>query len=181
MIKSVTTLSPAAISDEQPVAPDARYGLTDPDHIAPETSSAELASSVDQASPMAVQLSLPVEEELLPESATPALSALTLGLAAQDVRTVLREQNEQSHTLTTKLNILFVANGALLTSLTISRLLVSGSLFSVAEILGFLISFSLLMRAFLPRQVAVTPNLEDQNFLETYLAFSPKITSSKCW
>lgn len=174
MIKSVTTLSPAAISDEQPVAPDAHYGFTDPDPIAPETSSAELASSVDQASPIAVQLSLPVEEEPLPESATPALSALTLGLAAQDVRTVLREQNEQSHTLTTKLNILFVANGALLTSLTISRLLVSGSLFSVAEILGFLISFSLLMRAFLPRQVAVTPNLEDQNFLETYLAFSPE-------
>lgn len=26
----------------------------------------------------------------------------------------------------------------------------------------------------MPRQVAVTPNLEDQNFLETYLAFFPE-------
>jgi hypothetical protein len=118
-----------------------------------------------------VQLSLPVDEPE-PEPELPTISPITLGLAAQDVRMVLREQTEQSQTLTTKLNILFVANGALLTSLTISRLLVNGSLFSVAEILGFLISFSLLMRAFLPRQVAVTPNLEDQKFLETYLALS---------
>jgi hypothetical protein len=86
------------------------------------------------------------------------------------VRRVLDIQQDQSQTLTTKLNILFVANGALLTSLSISRLIVSGSVFSVAEVLGFLLSFSLLMGAFLPRQVAVTPNLEDREFLETYLA-----------
>jgi hypothetical protein len=30
------------------------------------------------------------------------------------------------------------------------------------------------MRAFLPRQVAVTPNLEDQKFLETYLALAAR-------
>lgn len=114
-----------------------------------------------------VQLSLPVDEPALePLTIPPA----TLALAAQDVRMVLREQNEQSQILTTKLNILFVANGALLTSLSISRLLVSGSVFSIAEIIGFLASFSLLMGAFLPRQVAVTPNLEDRKFLETYLA-----------
>ncbi|WP_244901948.1 hypothetical protein [Phormidium tenue] len=114
-----------------------------------------------------VQLSLPVEEPA-PEPLT--VPPATLALAAQDVRMVLREQNEQSQILTTKLNILFVANGALLTSLSISRLLVSGSVFSIAEIIGFLASFSLLMGAFLPRQVAVTPNLEDRKFLETYLA-----------
>ncbi len=119
------------------------------------------------ASPDEVQLSLPVEEPV-PEPLT--VPPATLALAAQDVRMVLREQNEQSQILTTKLNILFVANGALLTSLSISRLLVSGSVFSIAEIIGFLASFSLLMGAFLPRQVAVTPNLEDRKFLETYLA-----------
>ncbi|PZU99170.1 MAG: hypothetical protein DCF32_18810 [Leptolyngbya sp.] len=119
------------------------------------------------ASPDEVQLSLPVDEPA-PEPLT--VPPATLALAAQDVRMVLREQNEQSQILTTKLNILFVANGALLTSLSISRLLVSGSVFSIAEIIGFLASFSLLMGAFLPRQVAVTPNLEDRNFLETYLA-----------
>ncbi|WP_017299008.1 hypothetical protein [Nodosilinea nodulosa] len=114
-----------------------------------------------------VQLSLPVEE---PPPTPPTIAPATLALAAQDVRMVLREQSEQSQLLTTKLNILFVANGALLTSLSISRLLVSGSLFSLAEVVGFLVSFSLLMGAFLPRQVAVTPNLEDRKFLETYLA-----------
>ena len=122
---------------------------------------------VDILPPDEVQLSLPVEE---PAPEPPSIPPATLALAAQDVRMVLREQNEQSQILTTKLNILFVANGALLTSLSISRLLVSGSIFSLAEIVGFLVSFSLLMGAFLPRQVAVTPNLEDRKFLETYLA-----------
>ncbi|MGF1520613.1 MAG: hypothetical protein ACFCVB_22850 [Nodosilinea sp.] len=122
---------------------------------------------VAELPPDEVQLSLPVEEPIPQPLAIPPA---TLALAAQDVRMVLREQNEQSQILTTKLNILFVANGALLTSLSISRLLVSSSVFSLAEIVGFLVSFSLLMGAFLPRQVAVTPNLEDRKFLETYLA-----------
>lgn len=74
--------------------------------------------------PSEVQLSLPVEP-LEPEAEAPTISPVTLGLATQDVRTVLREQNEQSQILTTKLNILFVANSALLTSLSISRLLVT--------------------------------------------------------
>ncbi|MEO0536400.1 MAG: hypothetical protein AAF215_21305 [Cyanobacteria bacterium P01_A01_bin.123] len=100
------------------------------------------------------------------------LALATLDLAAQDVRTVLREQREEGQILTTKLNILFVTNGALLTSLSISRLIISGSVFNVAEVIGFLMSFTLLVRAFLPRQVAVTPNLEDRKFLETYLVLS---------
>lgn len=122
-------------------------------------------------SPSEVQLSLPVADSL-PE--TPPIAKSTLDLAAQDVRMVIQEQSEQSQILTTKLNILFVANGALLTSLSISRLIINGGLFSLAEVLGFLVSFSLLMGAFLPRQVAVTPNLEDQTFLETYLLLSPQ-------
>jgi hypothetical protein len=143
------------------------------DLAVPDTQPSEPLSSEAQLSEALteVQLSLPVDE---PPPAPPAISPITLKLAARDVRMVLREQNEQSHILTTKLNILFVANGALLTSLSISRLLVNGSVFSLAEILGFLISFSLLMRAFLPRQVAVTPNLEDQKFLETYLALAAR-------
>lgn len=174
MIKTVPPLSSPAVSSGQPAASAIPHDLEAAHPVAPELSSAELENSGSQETPVAIQLSLPVENEPITEPSPPGLSDRTLELASQDVRTVLREQNDQSHTLTTKLNILFVANGALLTSLTISRLIVSGSLFSVAEILGFLISFSLLMRAFLPRQVAVTPNLEDQNFLETYLAFSPE-------
>ncbi len=139
--------------------PQAQGGAAQP---APE-------KTISEETSIEVQLTLPVDE---PEPMAPEISPITLGLATQDVRTVLREQNEQSQILTTKLNILFVANSALLTSLSISRLLVSGNLFSLAEIFGFLISFSLLMRAFLPRQVAVTPNLEDSTFLERYLALS---------
>jgi hypothetical protein len=39
---------------------------------------------------------------------------------------------------------------------------------------GFLISFTLLINAFLPRQVAVSPNLEDRKFLEKYLSLTPE-------
>ncbi|MBD0302504.1 MAG: hypothetical protein ICV85_10090 [Tolypothrix sp. T3-bin4] len=86
---------------------------------------------------------------------------------------VLAQQRERTQTLTTKLNILFVTNGALLTSLIISRLLFIPSPFSIAEILGFLINFTLLINAFLPRQEAVSPNLEDTKFLERYLVLPP--------
>ncbi len=99
----------------------------------------------------------------------------TIDLIAQDdVRSVLEQQREQSKTLTTKLNILFVVNGALFTSLTISRLMYIPSIFSVAEILGFLMNFTLLINAFLPRQIAVTPNLTDNKFLEGYLDLLPE-------
>lgn len=101
-------------------------------------------------------------------------SISTLELAAKDVRMVIDQQRERSQTLTTKLNILFVTNGALLTSLIISRLLFFPSPFSIAEILGFLLNFTLLISAFLPRQVAVSPNLEDKKFLERYLVLSPE-------
>ena len=100
-------------------------------------------------------------------------SSTTLELAARDVRMVLDQQRERTQTLTTKLNILFVTNGALLTSLIISRLLFIPSPFSIAEILGFLINFTLLINAFLPRQEAVSPNLEDTKFLERYLVLPP--------
>ncbi|HEY9816483.1 MAG TPA: hypothetical protein V6D20_11905 [Candidatus Obscuribacterales bacterium] len=117
----------------------------------------------------------PINDSPINDSSTidePLLSPETISLAFRDVRIVLQEQREQSHLLTTKLNILFVANGALLTSLTISRLMMIPSPFTVAEVIGFFISFTLLVRAFLPRQVAVSPNLEDRKFLERYLALS---------
>ena len=98
----------------------------------------------------------------------------TLELAAHDVRLVIDQQREQSQTLTTKLNILFVTNGALFTSLTISRLLFFPNGFSLAELFGFLVNFTLLINAFLPRQLAVSPNLGDKKFLERYLVLSPE-------
>lgn len=101
-------------------------------------------------------------------------SNITIDLAAQDVRDVMEQQKQQSHLLTTKLNILFVVNGALLTSLTISRLIFFFSPLSIGEILGFLINFTLLINAFLPRQMAVSPNLEDKKFLERYLSLTPE-------
>lgn len=87
-------------------------------------------------------------------------------------------QNEQGQILTTKLNILFVSNGALLTNISLARLMLfSGSYniaFNVVEILGFLVSFTLLILAFFPRQVVISPNLEDRKFLERYLTLSPE-------
>jgi hypothetical protein len=118
---------------------------------------------------------VPAESDIPASVKTPTerISAVsTIELAAKDVRLVLTEQREQSQILTTKLNILFVTNGALLTSLNISRLMMIPSPFSIAEVIGFLISFTLLVRAFLPRQVAVSPNLEDRKFLEKYLVLS---------
>jgi hypothetical protein len=107
-------------------------------------------------------------------SETPAVpSSSTLELAAKDIRLVLDQQRERNQTLTTKLNILFVTNGALLTSLIISRLIFTPSPFSIAEILGFLLNFTLLVNAFLPRQMAISPNLEDKKFLERYLVLPP--------
>ncbi len=114
-------------------------------------------------------------EPLIPqatESTENNLSPSTISLAAQDVRTVLDQQRQQNNSLTTKLNILFVVNGALLTSLTLSKLMYTPSLFSFAEILGFLSNFTLLINAFLPRQVAISPNLEDNKFLQRYLTLT---------
>jgi hypothetical protein len=98
----------------------------------------------------------------------------TIYLAHRDVIGVLDRQKERNITLTTKLNILFVVNGALWTSLTISRGIFAPSIFSVVEVLGFGLNFTLLINAFLPRQEAVTPNLEDTKFLERYLILSPE-------
>ena len=100
-------------------------------------------------------------------------SSATLDLAYQDVCRVMGEQGEQSQILTTKLNILFAVNVGLLTSLAISKLILVPSLLSFGEALGFLVSFTLLFNAFLPRQVAVGPNLDDQGFLERYLNLPP--------
>lgn len=114
------------------------------------------------------------EEIHLSEPIQRAVSPVTIELATQDVRAVIEEQKQQSYLLTTKLNILFVVNGALLTSLTISRFIFLFSPFSIAEIMGFVINFTLLINAFLPRQVAVSPNLEDKKFLERYLSLTPE-------
>ncbi len=115
-----------------------------------------------------------VPEETRKTEETPRLPvSRTIELAAQDVLVVIDQQKQKSYLLTTKLNILFVVNGAFLTCLILSRLLLYPSVFSVIEIIGLLINFSLLIAAFLPRQEAISPNLEDRKFLERYLALSP--------
>lgn len=109
-----------------------------------------------------------------PAQASTLPSPSTLSLASQDVRSVIQQQKEHGYALTTKLNILFVTNGALLTSLTLSRLVMVPSVFSFLEVFSFLANFTLLINAFLPRQTAISPNLEDHRFLERYLSLSPE-------
>jgi hypothetical protein len=70
---------------------------------------------------------------------------VTLNLTIQDARSVLDQQQQLRQLSLTQLNILFVTNTALLTVLSISRLLFTVSLFSVAEVIGFLFSFSVLI------------------------------------
>ncbi len=98
----------------------------------------------------------------------------TLELAAQDVRRVLERQKEERQVLITQMNILFVTNTALLSFLTISRLITRYSFFSVVEILLLLFNFILLIRALLPRKFFVSPNLETEDFQNRYLEFSPQ-------
>lgn len=98
----------------------------------------------------------------------------TLGLAIEDVRRVLERQKEERQILITQTNILFVTNTALLTFLTISRLLTKFSLFSGIELLLMFLNFILLIRALLPRQFSVTPNLETEDFFNRYLELSPQ-------
>ncbi|MGC1248280.1 MAG: hypothetical protein WA865_18860, partial [Spirulinaceae cyanobacterium] len=45
---------------------------------------------------------------------------------------------------------------------------------SIAEVIGFFANITLLLNAFLPRQVAISPNLGDQKFLERYLPLTPE-------
>lgn len=98
---------------------------------------------------------------------------VTLNLALQDAKAVIDQQQQLRQLSLTQLNILFVTNTALLTVLSISRLIFTISVFSVVEISGFLLSFSVLIYALLPRQPFVTPNLEDRESIERYLALSP--------
>lgn len=98
----------------------------------------------------------------------------TLALAIEDVRRVLERQKEERQILITQTNILFVTNTALLTFLTISRLITRFSLFSGIELLLMFLNFILLIRALLPRQFLVTPNLETEDFFNQYLKFSPQ-------
>lgn len=102
------------------------------------------------------------------------LSSLTLSLASQDIRRVLDKQKEERQILITQTNILFVANSALLSVLTISRLLSVFSLFSILEVVLFLVNFTLLVNALLPRQLVISPNPENEGFLEGYLTMSPE-------
>lgn len=136
-------------------------GQTEPTNLSP--------ISPPIASPAASSADLPIE---LPEPRQESF-IVTLNLALQDAKSVLDQQQQLRQLSLTQLNILFVTNTALLTVLSISRLIFTISVFSAVEIVGFLLSFSVLIYALLPRQPFVTPNLEDRESLERYLALSP--------
>lgn len=57
--------------------------------------------------------------------------------------------------------------------MAISKLITVLSLFSLGEILGLAVHFTLLLRAFLPRQISVSPNLKIEIFFENYLRINP--------
>lgn len=119
---------------------------------------------------------LNISTETMPaegKSADSSADFITLDLAIRDARSVLDQQQQLRQFSLTQLNILFVVNTAVLTILSISRLIFSHSWFSLVEIASFLFSFSILIYALLPRQTLVTPNLEDQESIERYLALSP--------
>ncbi|MHC5595163.1 MAG: hypothetical protein ACYTXC_04230 [Nostoc sp.] len=104
---------------------------------------------------------------------------LEVPLAIQDVRRVLERQKEERQILITQMNILFVTNSAMLSFLTISRLINIFSIFSALEIILFFINFLLLIWALLPRRFFVSPNLEKKKeneeklkFPEDYLTFT---------
>ncbi|MGJ5632162.1 hypothetical protein [Nostoc sp. CALU 1950] len=112
---------------------------------------------------------------------SPTIDKETLELAAQDVRRVIERQKEERQILITQMNILFVTNSAILSFLTISRLITIFSIFSALEILLFPINFLLLIWALLPRKFFASPNLEknEENeeklkFPEDYLTFTPQ-------
>lgn len=161
-------------SPRSPVAPPVNGGKADAEPKGtPPTEPSSPPSKSPPSPPSSESVATATEPASPSKTHSSGPSPATIARAMRDVRTVLEEQREQSQILTTKLNILFVANGALLTSLSVSRLMVIPSLFSVFEVIGFMVSFTLLVRAFLPRQVAVSPNLEDRKFLERYLALAP--------
>jgi hypothetical protein len=109
--------------------------------------------------------------EELAEDLTPDF--VTLDLAIRDARSVLDQQQQLRQLSLTQLNILFVVNTALLTTLSISRLIFTVGVFSLIEISGFFLSFSLLIYALLPRPLLITPNLEDRESVERYLSLTP--------
>lgn len=94
---------------------------------------------------------------------TVELDPTTLNLAAQDVRRLVEQQQQERQLLINQLNILFVTNSALLTFLVLSRLILALSLFGILEILGLLVNFILLIAAFLPRQISVSPQLKSKD------------------
>ncbi|MGK7900359.1 MAG: hypothetical protein AB4352_02895 [Hormoscilla sp.] len=103
----------------------------------------------------------------------PELDPETLKLALEDIQRLTEQQKQLRQDLTSKRNILFVTNSALLTFIAISKLITVLSLFSLGEILGLAVNFTLLLRAFLPRQVSVSPNLNTKEFWEYSLMQYP--------
>ena len=94
-----------------------------------------------------------------PEQSEQELNSDTLSLALKDAWRVIEQQKQLRQDLTTKLNILFVTNSALLSFMAISRLISFCNLFTLLELLAFGANFILLFRAFVPSQPSASPNL----------------------
>ena len=99
----------------------------------------------------------------------------TLKLAAEEVRRLILQQQQERQLLFNQLNILFLTNSALLTFLVLSKLIFVKTLFTILEIPGLLGNFFLIFSAIWPRPTTVSPNLQDKDkdFLGTYLPLEP--------
>lgn len=107
-------------------------------------------------------------EDLQPDLSPPvAPDFVTVSLALKDVRAVLVQQQQLRQLSLTQLNILFVVNTALLSVLSFTKLIFGRNWFSLIEIAGFSLSFSLLIFALLPRTQSVTPNPKNLDIEES--------------
>ena len=103
----------------------------------------------------------------------PELNPETIKLALEDIQRVTEQQRQLRQDLTTKLNILFVTNSALLSFMAISRLISFCNLFTLLELLALGTNFVLLFGAFVPSQPSASPNLITKEFVENYPTMEP--------
>lgn len=108
-----------------------------------------------------------------PEPKEQQLNSNSLRASVGDAWRVTEQQRVLRQDLTSKLNILFVANSALLSFLAISKLISFCNLFSLLELLALCTNFILLLGAFVPSQPFVTPNLTTDEFVENYPTMEP--------
>jgi len=108
-----------------------------------------------------------------PEPNEQQLNSKSLRWSVKDAWRVTKQQRLLRQELTSKLNILLVANSALLSFLAISELISFCNLFSLLELLALCTNFILILGVFVPIQPSVTPNLTTDEFVENYPTMEP--------